>query len=106
MILKTGAKFEERILIQTLKVCKVYNVWSKKVQRSYISWHGRAMQNLKKTDLSFGKWYEEFGKFLSEHLKVSKLVLSWDPFVQSRKCTSLKIYRGVICNDAQECWKI
>ena len=22
------------------------------------------------------------------HLKVSKLVLSWDPFVQSRKCMS------------------
>ena len=27
---------------------------------------------------------EEFGKFSSEHLKVSKLILSWDPFVQSR----------------------
>ena len=27
----------------------------------------------KKTDLWFGKWYEEFGKFLPEHSKVSKL---------------------------------
>ena len=44
----------------------------------------------RKTDLWFGKWHEEFGKFSSEHLKVSKLVFSWDPFVQSRKCTSHK----------------
>ena len=39
----------------------------------------------RKNDLWFGKWHEEFGKFSSEHLKVSKLVLSWDPSVQSRK---------------------
>ena len=29
-------------------------------------------------------------KFSSEHLKLSKLVFSWDPFVQSRKCMSYK----------------
>ena len=38
----------------------------------------------------FGKWHKEFGKFSPEHLKVSKLGLWWDPFVQSRKCMSLK----------------
>ena len=42
----------------------------------------------RKTDLWSGKWHEEFGKFLPEHLKVSKLLLSWDPFVQSRKYIS------------------
>ena len=31
-----------------------------------------------------------YGKFSPQHLKVSKLGLSWDPFVQSRKCMSLK----------------
>ena len=41
-----------------------------------------------KTGLWFGKWHEEFGKFSPEHLKVSKLVLSWDPFVQIRKYMS------------------
>ena len=40
---------------------------------------------LKKNDFWFGKWHEEFGKFRSEHFKVSRLVLSWDPFVQSKK---------------------
>ena len=39
----------------------------------------------RKTELLFEKWYEEFGKFLPEHLKVSKL----GRFIQSRKSTSL-----------------
>ena len=69
---------------------KVYNVKAKKVQRSYLSWHWRVMQNLKKTDLWFEKWHEEFGKFSPEHFKVSKLGLWWNSFVQSRKCMSLK----------------
>ena len=44
----------------------------------------------RKTDLQFGKWHEEFGKFSPEHSKVSKLGLWWDPFIQSRKYMSLK----------------
>ena len=40
----------------------------------------------RKIDLWSGKWHEEFGKFSPEHLKVSKLWLWWDPFIQSRKC--------------------
>ena len=43
-----------------------------------------------KTELWFGKWHEEYGKFSPEHLKISKLGLWWDPFIQSRKCMSLK----------------
>ena len=50
----------------------------------------------KKNDLWFGKWHEEFGKFSSEHLKVSKLRLWWDPFIQSRKCMNLK-FTGELC---------
>ena len=42
----------------------------------------------RKTDLWFEKWQDEFGKFSSEHLEVSKLGLWWVPFVQSRKCMS------------------
>ena len=44
----------------------------------------------RKTDLWFKEWYEKFGKFSREHLNVSKLGPWWDPFVQSRKCISLK----------------
>ena len=39
----------------------------------------------RKADLWFENWHEKFGKFSLEHLKVSKLRLWWDPFVQSRK---------------------
>ena len=44
----------------------------------------------RKIDLSFEKWHEEFGKFSPVHLKMSKLGLWWCPFVQNRKCMSLK----------------
>ena len=104
------------ILIQALKslkqvhfdwslLCKVYNVWSKKVLKSYISWHWRVMQNLRKTDSEFGKWLEEFDKFSPEHTKFWKMGLSLDPFIQSRKCMSLKL-KGELCvmtmkNDAK-----
>ena len=42
-------------------LCKVYNVWPKKVQRSYLSWHWRVMQNLKKNwlvawKITWGIW--------------------------------------------------
>ena len=35
----------------------------------------------RKTDLYFLEWHEEFGKFSSEHLKVSKMGSWWHPFV-------------------------
>ena len=59
----------------------------------------------RKTDLWFGKWHEEFGKFSPEHTKFSKLELSLDPFIQSRKCMSLN-FTGEFCvmtmkNDAK-----
>ena len=54
------------------------------------------MQNLKKTDFWFGKLHKTLGKFSPEHSKVTKLGLSWAPFVQSRKCMSLK-FTEVLC---------
>ena len=74
-------------------LCKVYNVWPNKVQRSYLSWHWRVMQNLNKNDL----WSGKFGRFSPEHLKVSKMGLWWGP---------LKICRGLMSGDIEEWWKI
>ena len=45
----------------------------------------------KKTDLWFEKRLDKFGKFSPEHLKVSKLGLWWDPFVQNRKGMIVKL---------------
>ena len=72
-------------------LCKVSNVWIKKEQRSIFHDTEQSCKIWRKTDLWFGKWHEKFSKFLSEHLIMSKLVLSWDPFVQIRKCMSYKL---------------
>ena len=50
----------------------------------------------RKTDFCFQKWHEEFTKFSPEHLKVSKLGLYWDSFVQSWKLMSLR-FSGELC---------
>ena len=42
------------------------------------------------TDLWFGKWHEEYGKFSREHLKVSKLGFLWDLLTQSWKSMNWK----------------
>ena len=90
-ILTWALKSLENLHFDWFLLCKVFNVWIKKVRKSYLSWHWRVMQIWRKTDLWFGKWHDGFGKFSPEHSKVSKLGLWWDPFVQSRKCTSLKL---------------
>ena len=44
----------------------------------------------RKTDLWFGKWYEEYRKFSPGQFKVSRLGYWWEPLIQSRKSMSLK----------------
>ena len=48
------------------------------------------------SDLWFGKWCQEFHKFLSEHMKISKLGLFLGCFIHSRKCMSLNL-TGELC---------
>ena len=59
----------------------------------------------RQADLWFLKWNGEFIKFSPEHMEFSKLGLSLDTFIKSRKCMSLK-FRRVLCvmamkNDAK-----
>ena len=51
------------------------------------------------TDLWFGKWHEEYGKFFSRALKIGILMRSFNPNLKKYK---LKIHRGVICHDNEE----
>ena len=66
-------------------LCKIYNIWPKKVQKSYISWHWRVIQNWKKN--GFGKWHEEFGKF------------SWETW----KCQNC-YFRGILLPKVENAW--
>ena len=65
-----------------LLLCKVFNVWAKKVQRSYLSWHRGVMQDLKKNWLLVWKmtWriWQIFTRAL-ESLKIAILMGSFNP---------------------------
>ena len=85
-------------------MCKVYNVWPKKVQRSIFHDTEEWFKIWRSTDLWFGKWHKELGKFSPEQLKVLKYGLWWDPLIQIRKCMSLKfseLYVMTMKNDAK-----
>ena len=62
-------------------LCKVYNVWPEKVQRSYISWHWRAMQNLKKNWLVV--WKMTWG--------------IWQIFIRTLESAKIGIFMGFFC---------
>ena len=65
-----------------LLLCKVFNVWPKKAQRSYLQWHWRVMQNLKKDwlvvwKMTWGIW-QIFTREL-KNLKIRILMGSFNP---------------------------
>ena len=74
--------------------CKSIEELSFMTLKSYAKFEERLTCGLKKDMRNF--------KFPPQHLKVSKLELWWDPFVQSRKGINLRIYRGVMCHDNEE----
>ena len=78
-----------------LLLCKVFNVWPKKVQRSYLSWHWRVMQNLKNNWLVIWKMTWGIWQIFTRALKASKLVFSWDPIIQSSKSMTLNLTEGL-----------
>ena len=66
-----------------------YMLFELQKYRSYLSWHRKVMQILKKD--WFVVWrLKKSGKFSPEHLKVSKLGLWWDTFDQCRRGMTLK----------------
>ena len=104
MTLKSDAKLEEKLIwfrneekllkfdlitqnsqkfyFDWFLLCKVFKVWPKKVQRSYLWWHWRKMQNLKKNRLviwntTWGIW-QIFTRAL-ESLKIGALMGSFNP---------------------------
>ena len=88
--------------LENLKVSNIYTLmgcfWPKYLMFELRKYRGALFHDTsmwwkiwRKVDLWFRKWHEEFGKFSSEHTKSSKLGLSLDPFIQSRKYMSLKL---------------
>ena len=79
-------------------LCKVYNVWPKKVQRSYISWHWRVMRNLKKNWLVVWKMTWGIRAIFTRARKSLKIGTLMTPFCLKLKMYELKIYRGIMCH--------
>ena len=89
-ILTRSLKSLTNLCYDWVPICKLFNVWLEKIQRSYAR-----CKIWRNTSLLFEKWHVEFGKFLPEHSKLSKLGLLWDAFVQSRNFMSLKFTRDL-----------
>ena len=90
-----------------LKVPKIFilmhSFWAKyilfelkKVQRSYLSWHWRGIQNLERNRLVISIWHEDFDKFWTKHSKVSKMFTLMGSFWEKYILFEIKNYRGVI----------
>ena len=60
----------------------------------------------RKNDLCFQKWREEFSKFSPEHVRKSKNGTLMGSFYPKQNMYQLKIYRGVLCHDNEESYKI
>ena len=56
-----------------LVLCKVYNVWPKKIQRSYLPWHWEVMKNLKKNWLVVWKIAWRIWQIFTRALKSPKI---------------------------------
>ena len=76
------SKVSKKFPFNGLLLSKVFIVWSKKVERNYLSWHWRVMQNLKKNwlvawKMRWGIW-QIFTRAL-ESVKIGTLVGSFCP---------------------------
>ena len=91
LILPRALENLKNFQFNALLLSKVFIVWGKKVQSSYLSWHWRMIQNLVRNQLSFQNYHEEFDKFWPEHSYI---------------LFELKKYRGVIFHGTEEWCKI
>ena len=106
-ILTQALKSLKNVHFNALRLSKVYIIWANKLQKSYLSWHWRVMQNLERNwYFSFQNWHEKFVKFSLEHSKVSKIFTLMGSFGTEYIFLELEKYRGAIFHDTEEWCKI
>ena len=99
-ILTRAFKNLKNLHFNRLLLTKVYNVWAKKLQRSYFWWHWRLTQNLK------GNWLVLPTMTFTSALKSLKTGTLMGSFYPKYKLYELKLYRKGICHDNEEWRKI
>ena len=90
----------------SLLLSKAYIAWAKKVQRSYLSWNWRGIQNLERNRLVVLKLTYGIWQLWPEHPKVSKIFTLIISFSAKYILFELKYYRGVIFHESEEGYKI
>ena len=93
---------------EELFLAKVYEVWDKKIQRSYKSWHWTVMQNLNKPwSCSFKIGITNWVKFHLSTQSLEKLYNDgWTLFVKKHKMFQLENFRVIMCHDTVGWFKI
>ena len=99
-------KKSKKTALLLVLLCKVYNVWPKNVQRRYISWQWRVMQNLKKNWLAVWKMTWGIWQIFTRTLERVKNWYFHGILLPKVEHLWAKVYRGVMCNDNEEWWKI
>ena len=85
-----------------LLLTKVYNVWAKKVQGSYVWWHWRLIQNLKEKWLLLPKMTWGIWQIWTRALQGLKIRTFMGSFHQMWQLYDLKTYRGVMWHDNEQ----
>ena len=74
-ILSRALEILKSLQFNGLFLIKVYNVWAKKVQRSYVRWHWRLIQNLKQNWLVLSKMTWRIWQIFVHRLKNGNFIL-------------------------------
>ena len=95
----------QKVYFDRLLLLKVYRIWAKKEKRGYFWWYWRLMQSLMESWLVLFKMMWGIWQIFTRVLKSFKIGTLIDPFIQSRKCMTLKL-TGKLCfmtmkNDAK-----
>ena len=78
-------------------LCPKYEVWAKKIQSSYLSWHWTMMQNLRNPDLVVSKMAWGIGwTFVIREPKSLKVVRWWALFFPKHILFQLETFREII----------
>ena len=85
---------------------KVEKVWASNLQRSYVSWQWRTMQNLKSNWLVLSKLTPQLDKFWPEHLNVSQICTLMGSFRSKHIMFEPKKHRKIMFDGTEDWFKI
>ena len=105
-ILTWALKSLKNLYFNGLLLIKVYNVWAKKIQRGYLSWHWRVMPNLKNNWIVLPKMTWRILQIFTRALQDMEIGTFMRSFYPKQKMYELKIYTGDMCHGNVEWCKI